>query len=146
MCGRQHELQREGELEGGPARSETPGMYGNTQHGDWEIPRSSAKAQTVSESLRTNPDDERSWEVGSIHSTGEAAEQCGQPRGGGSGGKGSSQGEPAQARQALDTEPGELAHRTGAGTVSSRTGQETTIHRASAPHLRYRSSATRVYG
>jgi hypothetical protein len=44
MHGRQHELQRNGELEGGPARSETPGMYGNTQHGDWEIPRSSVKA------------------------------------------------------------------------------------------------------
>ena len=44
MSGRQHELQRNGELEGGSARSETPGMYGNTQHGDWEIPRSSAKA------------------------------------------------------------------------------------------------------
>jgi hypothetical protein len=42
--GRQHELQRKGELERGPARSETPGMYGNRQHGDWEIPRSSAKA------------------------------------------------------------------------------------------------------
>ena len=44
ICGRQHELQRNGELERGPARSKTPGMYGNTQHGDWEIPRSSAKA------------------------------------------------------------------------------------------------------
>jgi len=44
MRGRHDELQRNGELEGGPARSETPGMYGNTQHGDWEIPRLSAKA------------------------------------------------------------------------------------------------------
>ena len=41
--GRQHELQQDGELKQGPARSKTPGMYGNTQHGDWEIPRSSAK-------------------------------------------------------------------------------------------------------
>src|SRR6059036_3568463 len=119
-------------------------MYGNTQHGDWEIPWSSVQQQTAPESLRTYTDDERSWEVGSIHSTGEAAEQSGQPRGGGGRGKGSSQGEPAQAQQALDTEPGELAHGAGAGTVSSRTGQETTIHRAPAPYLRYRSSATRV--
>ena len=44
MRGRQHELQRNGELKQGPARSKTPGMYENTQHGDWEIPRSSAKA------------------------------------------------------------------------------------------------------
>ena len=43
-CRRQHELQRNGEREGGPARSETPGMHGNTRYGDWEIPRSSAKA------------------------------------------------------------------------------------------------------
>ena len=42
--GRQHELQRKGELEQGPARSKTPGMYENTQHGDWEIPRASVKA------------------------------------------------------------------------------------------------------
>ena len=41
--GRQHELQRKGERKRSPARSKTPGMYGNTQHGDWEIPRSSAK-------------------------------------------------------------------------------------------------------
>ena len=44
MRGRQHELQRNGELKQGPARSKTPGMYENPQHGDWEIPRSSAKA------------------------------------------------------------------------------------------------------
>ena len=44
MRGRQHEPQRNGELEQGSARSETPGMYGNTPHGDWEIPRSSVKA------------------------------------------------------------------------------------------------------
>ena len=44
MRGRQHELQRNGELKRGPARSKTPGMYENTQHGDWEIPGSSAKA------------------------------------------------------------------------------------------------------
>src|SRR5438128_53555 len=104
------------------------------------------KRQTVSESLRTYTDDERSWEVGSIHSTGEAAEQSGQPRGGGGRGKGSSQGEPAQARQALDTEPGELAHWAGAGTASSRTGQETTIHRAPAPYLRHRPFASGVLG
>ena len=36
--GRQHEPQRDGKQRGGPARSETPGMYGNTKHGDWEIP------------------------------------------------------------------------------------------------------------
>src|SRR5215469_16881857 len=120
------------------ACTETHNMETGRSHGRLR------KWQTVSESLRTNTDDERPWEVGSTHTTGEAAEQCGQPRGGGNRGKGSSQGEPAQARQALDTEPGELAHRAGAGTASSSKGQEATIHRASAPHLQHRSLASRL--
>ena len=52
--GRQDEPQRQGERRGGPARSKTLGMYGNTRHGDWEIPAlSAAGQQTASKSLRT---------------------------------------------------------------------------------------------
>jgi hypothetical protein len=42
--GRRNNPQRQGERRRGPARSETPDMYGNTRRGDWEIPWSSAKA------------------------------------------------------------------------------------------------------
>ena len=40
--GRQHWLHRHGEVQLGPARSETPCMYGNTLRGNREIPRPSA--------------------------------------------------------------------------------------------------------
>ena len=42
--GRQHRLQRMLRLQKNPARSKTPCMHGNIRIGDWEIPRSSAKA------------------------------------------------------------------------------------------------------
>lgn len=48
--GRQYEPQRQGELREGPARSKTPNMYGNTRHGDWEIPPSSVKTDRVGKS------------------------------------------------------------------------------------------------
>src|SRR5262245_25771095 len=88
----------------------------------------SARCLNLSESGEPNttflllPDDERGWEVGPIRSTGEAAEQCGQPCGGGSGGKGSGQGEPDQARQTLDTEPGWFAQCAGTGRSGRATG------------------------
>src|SRR2546425_4607697 len=80
------------------------------------------RKQTASGSLRTSADDERSWEVGPIRSTGEAAEQSGPPRSGGGGGKGSGQGKPGQARQTLDSEPARFAQRAGAGRSSSTAG------------------------
>ena len=49
-CGRQHRLQRLPRLQKNPARSETPGMHGNILDGDWESPRSSAKADRVGKS------------------------------------------------------------------------------------------------
>ena len=42
--GRQHRLQRTPMLQENPARSKTPSMHGNTRTGNWESPRSSAKA------------------------------------------------------------------------------------------------------
>ena len=49
-CGRQNQLQRSPMLQKNPARSKTPGMHGNILEGDWEIPRSSAKADRVGKS------------------------------------------------------------------------------------------------
>ena len=48
--GRQHRLQRTPMLQKNPARSKTPSMHGNTLNGDWEIPRSSAKADRIGKS------------------------------------------------------------------------------------------------
>jgi hypothetical protein len=48
--GRQHRLQRSLMLQKNPARSKTPRMHGNILNGDWEIPRSSAKADRVGKS------------------------------------------------------------------------------------------------
>ena len=44
ISGRRNRLQRMPKLQKNPARSETPGMHGNILEGDWEIPRSSVKA------------------------------------------------------------------------------------------------------
>jgi hypothetical protein len=49
-CGRQYQLQRWPMLQKNPARSKTPGMHGNIPNGNWEIPRSSAKADRVGKS------------------------------------------------------------------------------------------------
>src|SRR5262245_40907259 len=53
-CGRQYRLQRRPRLQTNPARSKTPCMHGNTSNGDWEIPRSSAKADRVGKSKDEN--------------------------------------------------------------------------------------------
>jgi hypothetical protein len=45
--GRQHQEQRTPMLQKNPARSKTPSMHGNIRNGNWEIPRSSAKADRV---------------------------------------------------------------------------------------------------
>src|SRR5438445_2386755 len=59
----------------------------------------------ASGSLRTYADDERTWEVGQTYSTCEVPEQCWTTGGGGDGGKGSGQREPATAKHVPDTEP-----------------------------------------
>ena len=48
--GRQYRLQRSLKLQENPARSKTPRMHGNILIGDWEIPRSSAKADRIGKS------------------------------------------------------------------------------------------------
>jgi hypothetical protein len=48
--GRQYRLQRTLKLQANPARSETPSMHGNNLNGNWEIPRSSAKADRIGKS------------------------------------------------------------------------------------------------
>ena len=97
--------------------------------------------QTASGSPRTHADDGRPREVGQLRSTGEVAEQRRGTGGGGGGGKGAGQGELARAQRAPDAEPGQCAKRARAGTASSKTGQETAVHRAPAPRLRRRAPA-----
>ena len=80
-------------------------------------------------------------EVGQARSTDEVAEQRRATGGGGDGGKGPGQREPAPAKRAPDTEPGRRAQCAGAGTSSSKTGQEGAVHRAPAPRLRRRPPA-----
>ena len=53
VSGRQHLLQRKLKLQKDPARSETPGMHGNTVIGDWEIPWLAAQAVRVGKSKDT---------------------------------------------------------------------------------------------
>jgi hypothetical protein len=48
--GRQNRLQRKPMLQKNPARSETPSMHGNILIGNWEIPRTSAKADRIGKS------------------------------------------------------------------------------------------------
>jgi len=48
--GRQYRLQRSLMMQPNPARSKTPSMHGNILEGDWEIPRSSVKADRVGKS------------------------------------------------------------------------------------------------
>jgi len=48
--GRRYRLKRMPMLQENPARSKTPGMYGNIRNGNWEIPRLSAKADRVGKS------------------------------------------------------------------------------------------------
>ena len=60
----------------------------------------------ASGSLRTEADDERSREVGQTHSTGEVPELSQTDGGGGDGGKGSGQREPAPGKRVPGTVPG----------------------------------------
>src|SRR2546430_8344367 len=76
----------------------------------------------TSGSLRTYADDERAWEVGQTYSTWEVPEQSRTTGGGGDGGKGSGQREPATAKRVPDTESDRRAQCAGAGTSSSRKG------------------------
>jgi hypothetical protein len=62
------------------------------------------ETEAASGSLRTQADDEGSWEVGQPNSTEEAAKQSASC--GGGGGKEAGQREPAWAKRTLDTGPG----------------------------------------
>src|SRR5208282_2445756 len=106
-------------------------------HGNREVPGSpEAVARDASGSPRTYADDERAREVGQAWSTDEVAEQRRATGGGGDGGKRSGQREPATAKRAPDSEPARRAQCAGAGTASSKQGQEDKVHDALAPHLR----------
>src|SRR5208282_1790809 len=68
----------------------------------------------ASGSLRTHADDERTGEVGQTCSTWEVLEQRRAAGGGGDGGKGSGQREPATAKRVPDTAPDRRAQCAGA--------------------------------
>src|ERR1700691_5714217 len=79
-------------------------------------------SRDASGSLRTYADDERTREVGQTRSTCEVPEPSRTTGGGGDGGKGTGQREPASAKRVPDTEPEGRAQRAGAGTSSSKEG------------------------
>jgi len=90
-----------------PARSQTPGTYADTSHGNREIPGLPGGAVALaSGSLRTHADDERTWEVGQTGNTGEVPEQHRATGSGGGGGKRSGQTEPATAKRVPDARAG----------------------------------------
>ncbi len=93
--------------------------------------------QATPGSPRTQSGDGRTWEVGRPRSTWEAAEQSRETGGGGSGGKGTDQGELARAQRAPDTEPGRCAKRARASTSGNRKGEEAAVHGAPASRLRH---------
>ena len=116
--GRPHLKRRHGKALQDPARSEARRMYGNTLCGNREIPRLCAvqqAAERIGES-KDEADDERSWEVGQLHSTDEVAEQRRARGRGGDGGKGRGQGQCGPERHAPDTELGKRVTRSGSHT------------------------------
>ena len=124
-CGRPHRVHRYREVCQSPARSETPCTYARhlaSGTGRSQVHPGPQLPWDASGSLRTYADDERTWEVGQIHCTWEVPEQCRATGGGGDGGKGSGQREPATAKRVPDTEPEGRAECAGAGTSSSRKG------------------------
>ncbi len=144
--GRQHSTRRFREAAEAPrgqrpdARTETPRTGTGRSHD-----RLLHVEQTASGSPRAHADDERSWEVGQVRSTREAAERRRASAGrGGSGGKGPGQGELARGQRVPDSEPGRRAQRSRAGTSSCEEGQETAVHGALPPRLRRRSTPRRV--
>ena len=94
--GRQHRRGRYRKPPTDPAGSETLCMHGIFMRENREIPRLPSHPngmRAARRRLRPYARDERSWEVGSPHSTDEAAEQCRGTGCGGGGGKGATQGE-----------------------------------------------------
>ena len=134
-CGRPHK----------PPRPRAPKVRGQRPRARTETPRTRTgrsrahsrrmELRDASGSPRTYADDERAREVGQACSTGEVPEQRRATGGGGDGGKRSGQREPATAKRVPDTEPERRAQCAGAGTASSKQGQEDAVHGAPAPHL-----------
>src|SRR5436309_12672333 len=124
MCGRQQPECRKREALRSPARSKTLARKDAlcTGTGRSRVRPRSRRNRAVSGSLRTEADDERTREVGQVHSTGEVSEPSQTDGGGGDGGKGPGQREPAPAKRVPDTEPGRRAKRTGARTRKGRRG------------------------
>src|ERR1700674_2420775 len=137
VSGRLYPLHRYREMRQGPARSETRARTETprTRTGRSRAHSRRMELRDASGSPRTYADDERAREVGQACSTDEVAEQRRATGGGGDGGKRSGQGEPATAKRAPDSEPARRAQCAGAGTASSKQGQEDAVHGAPAPHL-----------
>src|SRR6201997_5249156 len=105
---------------GSRARSETPCMYASTWCGNRGDPTSVCRGENCRpcrEVEGTYADDERTWEVGPCHRTGEVAEPCRGTGSGGDGGKGTGRRELARAQRAPDAGPGKHAQSARAGTA-----------------------------
>src|SRR5207249_2248318 len=99
-----------------PARSKTLARMDTSHTGTG---RSRVHPEVVlrdaSGSLRTHADDERTREVGRIHSTGEVPEQSQTDGSGGDGGKESDQRKPEPAKHVPDSAPGRREQCAGTG-------------------------------
>src|SRR5215470_15330442 len=100
------------------ARTETP----RTRTGRSWVRPPPMERWDASGSPRTHVDDERAQEVGQSRNTCEVAEQGRATGGGGDGGKGTGQREPAPAKRAPDSVPARRAQCAGAGTSGSKSG------------------------
>jgi len=105
-----------------PARSETPCAHRSTSRGRREIPwLATVVLWSAPGILREHDGDVRPWEVGQSHSTREASEQglWYATVGGGSGGKGTGQGESGPAKQGPHSVAGSPATCAGVDTAGS---------------------------
>src|ERR1700730_14837867 len=123
-CGRQQPGFRKREALLSPARSKTLARKDAlcTGTGRSRVRPRRSRNRAASGSLRTGAYDERTWEVGQTHSTGEVPEQSQTDGGGGDGGKGSGQREPGTSKNnAFRTQSrGRRAEQAGARTRKGR--------------------------
>src|SRR5208283_436020 len=139
--GRQHRRRRHtraaagSRAVGGPAHA---WKLSTRELGDPTVARRGWCAGPVGEGRRPHARHARPWEVGRLHSTGEADEQREGPRkrtrnGGGGGGKATDQGKRDAGDRVPDAEPDRRDERTAERARGGTKGEECAVHRPAAP-------------
>src|SRR5437867_3935628 len=142
--GRQDLTRRSCETGRGPARSETPRMYGSTSCENRESPGSPVRdgGQAASGSLRADADDARAWAVGQPHSTGEVPEQTRGPGAEGTEGRGLAKGNPSQGT--APRTQGRVGASSGLARVREAAEQDKAARFTALLHHVYRPEALRA--